>query len=154
MAFMNSERATSHAVWRLVRKLGISDRVSLIADAEARREPLFHLDVLAIAEPSGRLRSITLDAMARGVSVVSALDPALSLCVPNVTACVVAKPDPTAWEDALIAAASAASDAPILASAQEWVRSHRSASNHVASVIRAYESVIAAAHGTPSSHAA
>lgn len=154
MAFMNSERTTSHAVWKLVRRLGVSDRVSLIPDAEARREPLFHLDVLAVAEPSGRLRSITLDAMARCVSVVSAFDPALSVCVPDVTARVVAKPDPALWEDAIIAAALASRDSPLLASARDWVRTHRSASGHVSAVIRAYEAVIAAAHGTPSSNAA
>lgn len=154
IAFMNSERATSHTVWKLVRKLGVADRVSLIPDAEARREPIFHLDVLAIAEPSGRLRSITLDAMARGLVVVSAMDPDLSICIPDVTARLVSKPDAGEWEESLLNAASASAAAPLRASAQQWVATNRSASGHVASVIRAYDAVLAAAQGTPATHAA
>jgi glycosyltransferase involved in cell wall biosynthesis len=145
LVFVNTERARGHVVWKMARRLGLSDRLSLIPDAEARREAILNLDGLVIAEPGGVLRSMALDAMACGMPVIAAADPALGTYVAGVTAKLISRPDPRAWEEAVAGLASGSQEfVHLRTSASSWVASNRSASTHVAGVLRMYDGVIAA----------
>jgi len=143
MAFINTERATGHAVWRMLRRLNLADRVSLIPDAEARRETILNLDALIIPEPSGRLRTMPLDAMACGMPVIAAPDPALTIYLDGITARLVERADAAAWEQAFVDLATGREHiAKLTNSAAAWVATNRPASAHVASVLRAYDAIL------------
>jgi glycosyltransferase involved in cell wall biosynthesis len=145
LVFVNTERARGHLVWKMARRLGLSDRLSLIPDAEARREASMNLDGLIIAEPGGVLRSMALDAMACGMPVIAAADPALGTYIAGVTAKLISRPDPAAWEEAVAGLASGTQEfAHLRAGASNWVAANRSASAHVSAVLRTYDAVIAA----------
>lgn len=147
LIFVNTERARGHVVWKMARRLGLSDRLSLIPDAEARREAIMNLDGLVIAEPSGTLRSIALDAMACGMPVIAAADPALGSYVAGVTARLVSRPDPPAWEEAIAGLVSGAQEfVHLRASAAGWVAASRPASGHIAAVLRCYDAVMRHRH--------
>jgi hypothetical protein len=150
MAFVNTERAQGHVVWKLVRRLNLSDRVSLIPDAEARREAILNLDGLIIAEPGGRLRSMALDAMACGMPVIAAVDPALGIFTAGVTARLVARPDAAEWESAINSIVSGSEEIEHLRrAAADWVVANRAASAHVSSVLRVYEAILRAKSEAP-----
>lgn len=154
IAFVNTERAAGHAVWRLIRRLGLADRVSLITDAEARRETVLNLDALLIAEPGGRLRSMALDAMATGMPVIAAADSRLEVLADGVTARLVNRPDASDWAAAIASVLAGSEDVQRLqASAAAWVLRNRAASAHVASVLRVYDA-IARSRGEPAGVAA
>lgn len=151
IVFINAGRAASHAVWRRLRRLGIADRTSLITDAEARRDAVLRLDALVLAEPSGRIRSIALDAMARGVPVIAAADPGVSHLINGVTARLVGGMDAAEWERAIVGIGEPAASGltELGARASAWVRENRSASAHVQSVLHAYEVITRAAITRP-----
>ena len=104
------------------------------------REAILRLDALIVAEPSGRVRSMVLDAMACGMSVVAAADPAIGYLIDGVTARLVKGTDAGEWENAV---KELGRPMPALrASARAWVATNRSASSHVAAVLRAYEAIL------------
>lgn len=144
MVFLNGERAHAHAAWKIVQKLSLADRVSIIPDAEARREAILGLDGLLIAEPGGKLRSIALDAMACGLPVIAAADPSIGVLIDGVTAALVSHPESQRWESAI--ASLLAGDERIerlRQSAMAWATEKRTASGHVHAVLRAYEAIVA-----------
>lgn len=145
LAFINTERSTGHAAWKLVRRLELADRVSLIPDAESRRETVLRLDGLIIAEPGGRLRSMTLDAMATGMPVIAAADASLGVMLDGVNARLVARPDAAEWAGAIGAIVEGRAEVDRLRrSASAWVAENRSANAYISSVLAVYESIVRA----------
>lgn len=153
LVFVDADRVRSSRLWRSARRHGLLDRLSIVPRAEARREPILHLDALLVPEPTGRFRSIVLDAMARGVPVVAAPDPSISILSDPAIARLVQTPSAAAWSEGVRAALCDPDEREkITRSAREFVRSRRSASAHVAAVIRAYtEAVARRARGEASS---
>jgi glycosyltransferase involved in cell wall biosynthesis len=143
LAFINTERATGHAVWKIIRRLALADRVSLIPDAESRRETVLRLDGLIIAEPGGRLRSMALDAMATGMPVIAAADASLGVLHDGVNARLVTRPDSADWAAAIGSIVTGSDEVQRLRrSASAWVLEHRAASAYISSVLRVYDSIV------------
>lgn len=140
MIFVDAEAARRAGLWPLVRRLNLMDRLTLIPEMEARRELALRGDVLVTPEALGDHRTLTLDAMAAGMVVVAAADPAVSSLIDGVTARLVNKPDPDAWAAAVGALLGEPASARALASsAREHVRQHHRASAYVSAVVAAYE---------------
>ncbi len=138
-------RTREAGLWSAARKLGLLDRLSLTPEMEARREPILQADLLLLPEPTGAQRTLVLEAMAAGVAVVSVIDDGVSVL--NDATCVrVPRSDAAGWSGAI---ASILRDGPrrssIAESARAYVRQHRSASSHIAGVLRAYEAGASAA---------
>ena len=134
------------AIWSAARKLGLLDRLSLVADMEARREPILQMDMLVLPEATGRQRTLVLDAMAHGVNVVAAADELSESLVDGSTARLVTSSTADAWTDALrdVAESTEASQRR-RETAQDFVRSQRTASGHGGAVMTAYNAMVAAA---------
>lgn len=144
MLFANVEatRDRSQAIWQLAKKHGVLEHFSMIPQAEARRAPLLEMDALVIPEPSGKLRSISLDAMGCGIPVIAAADPMVGATMDDRTAWLVREATPTAWATAIGDAIDPARAAPRLRAAQAFVHEHCQASGHISAVLRAYDSAI------------
>ena len=137
--FCDALAARRSDVWTLARKLGILHNLSLIDELEGRRDLLLHGDVLVLPEARGEQRSILLEAMAAGMVVIAAADPMVSVLQDGVTARLVPK-GPGQWGAVLRDVVTNPERARGLArSAREFVKTHRRASDHVRSVMNAYE---------------
>lgn len=147
------EEATSRRelrLWSAARKIGLLDRFTILSDMEARRDPVLAMDFLVLPEPRGRQRTLMLDAMARGMAVVAAADPGLELLSEGVAARVVAENTPKAWATAigeLIRNPAALHD--LTSAAHQQLRSHRTASTHIADILRAYQQTVADKEAAP-----
>ena len=93
--------ASGRGLWRYAERLGLLDRLSIIADMESRRDLVLETDVLVLPEAMGEVRSIVLDAMASGIVVVARADPYVEVtAVPDI-ALLVEGPTEGAWLNAL-----------------------------------------------------
>ncbi len=140
LIFVDAQLARRAGLWKRARDLKILGRVSLIQDLEGRRELALRADLLLHPEARGERRTMLLDAMAVGVPVVAASDPAADELIDNRTAKLVREPTADAWHDAiahLIDDPGAARE--LGASARAHVREHHRASTQAAAVIDAYE---------------
>jgi hypothetical protein len=135
------------ALWSAVRKLNLLDRFSLVPDFESRREPILDMDMLILPEATGRQRTITLEAMGAGMTVLALADDMMETLADGTTARLVRPvgtpaPTPAAWAQAIAATALNPTAATDLArSAHEYVRSNRMGSTQIADVLRAYQQV-------------
>lgn len=128
-----------HRAWKAAEEFGLLDRLTLIPDMEARRELVLRADVLIQPEPSLGARSIILDAMAAGMTIVSRRDEDLEELIDGETASLVRTPTASAWESAISAVLR---DRELAARLSENARAHtranRSASGQVSAAIDAY----------------
>jgi hypothetical protein len=132
-------------IWSAARKLNVLDRLTLVSDMEARREPILDMDILVLPEATGRQRTIVLDAMARGMTIVAAQDE-LSETLTDDRVRLVKGQSPDAWTRALADALDDVQGARLRRqAAHAFVRSEKSASAQVASVMTAYNAMTAAA---------
>ncbi len=131
-----------HRVWRAVRKLGLLDRLSFVSGLEARRAPALAADlVISITEP-GEHRSIVLDAMGHGRTVVALDDPRVEWLRDGETCRTTHGPDLESWRSVLSQLiASPDVRASLGESAQAWVRAERSASGQVRELLQLYSHV-------------
>lgn len=132
------------AIWHAAKKLNVLDRLTLLDDMEARREPILQMDLLIIAEASGRQRTLALEAMATGIPVLAVADPYVDSLIDGVTARVVATPTASAWATLL---RSLIDDRPgrerLAASAHRHIAERRTAAAQVAAVLAAYQAATA-----------
>lgn len=128
-----------HRSWKTAEQLGLLDRLTLIPDMEARRELILRADVLVQPEPNLGVRSIILDAMAAGMTIISRRDEELEELVDDETAMLVRTPTAEAWESAIGAVLQDRDRALRLSeSARAYIRAHRSASGQVSATLEAY----------------
>lgn len=133
-------------IWSAARRLGLLDRLSLVSDMEARREPVLDMDLLVLPEATGRHRTVVLDAMARGVTVVGAMDELNEALVEDSRAVLVRRPTPEAWTAALLDAVTNIERTNARrTAAYEFVKSEKRASGHAATVLTAYNAMVTAA---------
>jgi hypothetical protein len=141
-AIDESTPAREAALWSAARKLNLMDRFSIVPDMESRREPILDMDVLLLPEATGRQRTLTLEAMGAGMTVIAMADDTMDTLAAGTTARLVRSPTPAAWAQAIAATALHPQAASELArSAHEHIRSNRIGSAHVADVLRAYQQV-------------
>lgn len=143
LIFCDAQAARRAELWSVARRMGVLERLSLIADLEARRDLVLQGDVLVQPDANGEQRSITLEAMAGGMSVVAAEDPGVSLLQEGLTARLVRRADGVLWAGTLREVLGNAEGARALGeSARQFVAAHRRASEHVRSVLEAYTWII------------
>lgn len=131
--------AREAAVWGAARKLNLLDRLSMVPEMEARREPVLQMDALLLPEASGRERSLVLEAMGNGMLVIAAADPFVESLAEGKTARLITQSTAEAWRVGLSQLLTDSGAAAALGrSAHAWVREHRTASEQVAHVLRAY----------------
>lgn len=130
--------------WRYAERLGLLSTVSIVPDLEGRREPVLRADIMAIPESRGLHRSITLDAIAAGVTVIAARDELCAELIDGVTAIVLDPPVRAAWASALKRAVDDhAFTIRLGQSARQHVATHRPASGQVRAVLELYERLTA-----------
>lgn len=141
-AIDESTPAREAALWSAARKLNLMDRFSLVPDMESRREPILDMDILLLPEATGRQRTLTLEAMGAGMTVIAMADDTMDTLADGTTARLVRSPTTAAWAQAIAATALHPQAASELArSAHEHIRSNRIGNAHVADVLRAYQQV-------------
>lgn len=137
--FCDAHAARRANLWSLARKLGITDRFSLIEEIEARRDILLYADVLIQPDAHGEQRSIVLDAFAHGMVVVAMLDPMVSVLIDSQTARLVKSPDPGEWAGVISDVLTRReASAQVARQAHEFARTQRRVSGHVKNVLDAY----------------
>jgi len=90
-----------HGVWKRLEQLGLPERLSLIPDLESRRSLVLRADMLLMPEAYGDQRSITLDAMAAGMTVVALEDDYAEELVNDRTGVLVPAPSGRVWAEAI-----------------------------------------------------
>ena len=140
LAFADARQVALSGAWRAIESLGLSDRVSLIADAEAGGEAILAADILLRTEPTGSHTSFLLDAMASGMVVVTVPEPALPFLAGGETAILVHDTSASGWKRALDSILGAPESARAVAlRAHQYVRREHRASAEVSAVLDAYE---------------
>lgn len=138
LVFMDAGIARRSGAWSLARRLNISANISLIAQLEVNREPALQADALIVPSAGGEARSIVLDAMAQGLTVLAPTDASLS-ALSEPSALVPVVPTREGWSQALLAMVNNPQDARHRAlGGWRYVREHRRASSHLQSVLDAY----------------
>ncbi len=136
---------TSRRVWQAVREHGLESRLSLIADMEGRRELLVQADLLAIAELGIGMRSITLDAMAAGMTIISRPDWETEFLENGKTALAVDPPTPDRWGRAFRRALARAKESRRIGrAAREVIQGGFLASDQIARAVETYEWLVSA----------
>ena len=144
IVFCDAQAARKADLWSEARRLGVLDRLSLIEDLEGRRDLLLQGDILVVPEAHGEQRSIVLEAMAHGVVVAAARDPQVSMLVEGRSARLVDGPVAQQWSAVLGDLLADRQRTRLLAQgAQQFVRHHRRASDHVRAVMAAYTPTLA-----------
>lgn len=134
--------AREAALWTAARKLNLTDRFTIVPDMESRREPILDMDLLLLPEATGRQRTLTLEAMGAGLTVIAMTDNTMDSLADGTTARLVSSPTPGAWAQAIATTAlNPPAAAELVHSAHEHIRSNRIGSAHVADVLRAYQQV-------------
>lgn len=142
MSISESTTSRESRLWAGARRAGIVDRASILSDMESRREPVLDMDLLLLPESSGWERTFVLEAMAAGLVVLAAPDPALDYLVDGSTAALVPSNTPSAWAAALRRLVESPDSLNALrASAHAHVRSNRTASAQIEGVLKAYRLV-------------
>jgi glycosyltransferase involved in cell wall biosynthesis len=145
MIFCDAQAARRAELHRLAKKLGILNRLSLIDELEGRRDLVVEGDLLIQPEAGGEARSVTLEAMAHGMVVLAAADPAVTALRDGVTCRLISSPTASAWEAAVGTALSDRAGSQALArSATAYVREHHRASRHIRAILDAYDAIGAA----------
>jgi glycosyltransferase involved in cell wall biosynthesis len=136
-----SARRTASA-WAQARRLSLLDRLTLVGEMEARREPVLDMDMLVLAGASGRQRTLTLDAMAAGVPVLARADPFVRTLSPE-TSKLVHDSSAAAWNDAFQDLLRH-DDARLkqIANAHAFVKQERLAAFQVAGMLKVYDQLM------------
>ena len=141
MVFLDAGAVShSHAVWSRLRALGALERVSLLPQLEARRDPALAADLFIRPESPGEHRSVLLDALAAGMCVVTTEDPVVEALQHDQTCLTCTDPSALGWESAVLQALDEPQRARSLgARAQQWIAHHQPVSGQASALIDAYE---------------
>lgn len=137
--FFDGQRQDPRAMWRAIRRHGLSANATLIPRRLGHREILLRASALVHPQPLGRSRSLTLRAMAHAVPVFACADPLLDDMVDGQTARVLHEPSAGTWAEALTSFAGDPKPWRELGlSAQRWVGNNRLASSQLEHLIATY----------------
>jgi glycosyltransferase involved in cell wall biosynthesis len=139
MVFLDVGDGKNAGLWRAARRLGLLDRLSMVPELEARREPALQMDAVLMPDASGVSHSFVLDAMAAGLSVLAAPDPLVETLIDGRTARLVVSPTKAEWERAIRETVLDVERWSLLgASARDYIRTNRTVSGHIGAVLEAY----------------
>ena len=138
--FLELRGPHEHEIWRHAQRLEILPQVSTITDASGHRAALLCCDALVVPEREGEMRSLLLEAMAGGMAVIAAADPAIDLLVQDRTASIVEEDTAQAWRDGLDRVLRDADRARQLGeAARECVIEHHRSSEQVSRLLETFE---------------
>jgi len=101
LVFVDAEAASRCGLGQTVRELGVVEHVGLVPCLEGRREPVLHVDALVLPDAAHEHRSLTLDALARGVLVAAMRDPIIDELGEGYGVCQLDRDKPSGWADTL-----------------------------------------------------
>ena len=137
--FFDGQGGGQHRVWKAANTAGLLGNISLTPRRLGHREMLLRSHAMIHPQALGRSRSLTLRAMARGLPIIARQDPYLDYLVDGETAVVLDEPDAERWATELDKLANQTrSSAALGRSAMQWIRQHRTTSQHVAGVLDVY----------------
>lgn len=138
--FLDAAALKSHArIWRALERLGLIERVSLIADLEGRRDLILKADCLVQPEQRLGRRSITYEAMAAGMALVTRAAEAPPGLTDARTAFLVESPDADSWEGAIRRPLENRALARAVGEeARSFIRASRTVSGQVSASLEAY----------------
>lgn len=90
-----------HDIWRHAQRLELLGHISAIRDAAPHAALIAGCDILIIPERYGEIRSIVLEAMARGAAIIASEDPAFDALAGEETATIVREPSAVQWSTEL-----------------------------------------------------
>jgi len=138
--FADADAARRHHVWPEATQAGVLSRLSLMDNAELRRDLALRADLLLFTDARGESRTILLDAMASGVTVLAATDPLADSLIDGKTARLVTDPTEAQWCEAIEQMiADDAARKRLAESSAAYVQEHHRASRQIVSLIDAYE---------------
>ncbi len=150
MVFADAPTAGASGFYSQAQRLGLTDRVTVIPDAELHRHVVVHADGFVIPEHPEQHRTLVLEVMAAGLPVLVPMGPrstgalrGLSYLRPGETCRGIEAQTPEAWSSAI---REVLVDDQRLAriglAGRAHVRDHHTASAHASAVIRAYEAAV------------
>ncbi|MEL6328791.1 MAG: glycosyltransferase [Planctomycetota bacterium] len=148
LLFADAETAAAVRLWKLANELGVRDRVSVAEDLEVDRRLVTRMDALVYAGRPGEARTLLLDAMAAGLTVLAQQDENNESLRDGETAIIVGDANGQTWDAALARAMDEEGLGERLgASSARWVATERRASSQVAALLDAYESAVTPSPG-------
>jgi len=133
----------SRAIWKHAEDLGLAPIMSVTPSVESRRDPVLRADVLIQPEARGEHRTLVLEAMAAGATVVAPPDPLIE-CLDDERSVKVGEPNVTGWEQAL---RTVLDDVDLrqrlCANARAYAKANRLVHQQIAATLGAYESLLA-----------
>jgi len=116
-----------YPIWQLADKLGVLDRVSFVPFQQDAEPLMLHGDLYIHILPVGRVQYRTLEAMGRGLAVVTCPNHGADYLNDGQTCCVVESQTAEAWRDALLDMTRDRSKATAIARrGQQYVRENHS----------------------------
>jgi hypothetical protein len=146
MLFMNSDAVErAPALWKHVGALGLLPRLTLVPTMESRRDLVLKTDALIVPECHGEHRSLVLEAMAAGITLISRTDRLIDAASDLALARLVDEPTDSAWAGALSWLLTNPADARALGRAARHHVSHFQLAHHqVRAALDAYAHFLSA----------
>jgi len=140
LVFADALTARRSGAWAIAGKLGLRDRLSLIEELESRRDLLVQGDILVQPEARGEQRSVILEAMAAGMAVAAAADPMVHILQGGVTCRLAPSHDASAWSRVIgEMLQNPVATRELARRGRDYIRENRRASEHVRTVLAAYQ---------------
>lgn len=101
LLFAYDQGPAEHPIWLFAEKLGLLERMSFVPFQQDAEPLLLHGDLYIHIAPSSRVQYRSLEAMGRGLAVVTCANPGADYLIDEQTCRVVGPQTPEAWRDAL-----------------------------------------------------
>jgi len=140
--FFDGQGSDQHRLWREAERLHLLPNMSFIPRRLGHREMLLRADVLIQPQALNRSRSLTLQAMARGVPILAQRDRWLDYLIPEWTAYVLDESSPEGWVYLLTRLIEEPELGQKLGeSAQQWVSENRLAADQIGRALELYQRI-------------
>ncbi|MEM6332247.1 MAG: glycosyltransferase family 4 protein [Planctomycetota bacterium] len=137
--FFDGQTDDQHRIWQAAEQLQLLGHISLVPRRLGNRELFLRTDALIMPQPLGKARSLTLQAMARGLPVIATEDPWLDYLIDGQTAWTVATAEPTGWHDRIARLIDEPQAAAALGdTARQWVTQNRPATQQIDTLLNLY----------------
>lgn len=145
MAFLEAEALRRRPeLWKRIVGLDLSSRLSAIPETECRRQLVLRSDVLVCPERLGEHRTLLLEAMAIGMTVICRDDPLVEATQKRGPAMIVEKHTEDGWERAFRAVIEAADHGRSIGlAARTYIQGSRLAHGQVKAALDAYAAMVA-----------
>lgn len=144
MAFLDAAALKRRPeLWKRIVALNLSSRLSVIPETEARRQLVLRADAMVCPDRLGEHRSLVLEAMATGMTLICRSDPLIEATQRQGAALIVERDDEDAWEQAFRGVIDAADHGQAVGmAAREYIRSARLAHGQIRAALDAYAAMV------------